>query len=271
MKFTELTSYLELLKSLSPGKESGLRETESFLSLPFSHLESIANLALALQYAPRDKDENFIPILPTATVTSSGDSSFSLNLTNFPGKNQSFSLMFTNDEQSRYGVRINPDSNTPGKIKAPIFSLEHLPLPTKLKPRLKIADSSLTISGMGYSWSETTTQAGELVTLESLQEKLSQVTTIIQKDRPNFHLDVLGTKSGETPMIVVVQTGGIFSVIKINLIKDETSAHGYKVLSQAHVNPQTKFAGNPHSAEMSRRLESTLNCLFLPFLYPDNK
>ncbi len=117
--------------------------------------------------------------------------------------------------------------------------------------------------------SETTAQAGELVTLESLQEKLLHVTTIIQKDRPNFHLDVLGTKSGKTPMIVVVQTDGIFSAIKINLIKDESSAYGYKVLSQAHVNPHTKFAENPHAAEVSRRLESVIDYLFLPMIYPN--
>ncbi len=109
MKLTEITGYLDILKNLSFGLESSLRQAESFLSLPYSHLESIANLALALQYAPRSKDDKFIPILPSASITSSGASSFSLTFSNSPGKNQVFSIMFTNDEQSRYGVRINPE------------------------------------------------------------------------------------------------------------------------------------------------------------------
>ncbi len=269
MKLTELTSYLEILKSLSPGKESGLRETETSLSLPYSHLESLANLALALHYAPRNKDEKFIPILPSANITSSSASSFSLNLTNFPGKSQSFSLIFTNDEQNRYGVRITPDSNTPGKIKAALFTLEHLSLPTKLKPRLTIQDSSLSISGVGYSRPESSLVSNESVTLESIREKLSQITTIIQKNRPNFHLDVFETSNVETPIIVVVHTDGVFSLVKINLIKDESSVYRYKVLSHAHVNPQIKFASNPHATEVSHRLESIIDYLFLPMIYPN--
>lgn len=273
MKFTELTNYLNLLQSLGlKTQESGLKEVESTFSLPYSHLESLANLALALRYAPRAEGEPVLKRLPKTSITAVGNNSFELAVADFPDKKHDhFTLVVANSLKSQFGVSIAPDTNTPGKIKTAIFTLDHFPLPARLRPRLAIADSSLLISGIGHSPTEATHESGELVTLESLQEKLRQITLTVQKDRPNFHLDVVGTKNGETPIIVLVQTDGVFSGVKINLVKDDTSMYGYKTNSQAFVNDRARFIDNPHAAEVTRRLESSINYLFLPLLYPNIK
>lgn len=271
MKFTEITSYLNLLQSLGlNAQESGLKEVKSRLSLPYSHLESLANLALALRYAPRGEGESVLPSLPKASITAVDQNSFELAVSDFPDKKHNhFTLLVANSPKSQFGVSITPDRNTPGKIKTALFTLDHLPLPAKLRPRLAITDSSLSISGIGHSMTESMHESGTLVTLESLQERLRQTTLAIQKDRPNFHLDVIGAKKGETPIIVLVQTDGVFSAVKINLVKDDTSMYGYKTISQAFVNDRSRFIDNPHASEVASRLESSINYLFLPLLYPN--
>ena len=271
MKLTEITSYLDILKSLGGGKEQGVSEAESSFSLPYPSLEALANLGLALHYAPRDKQDKFLPLLPSASVTPVDTSSFSLNLVDFPGKTRTnFSLLFRTDPKSNFGVSISPESNTPAKVKATLFTLEHLPLPAKLKPKITIKDSGLTISGISYSLEENAGQ-DESVTLETLVTKLGQISHAIQANRPNFQIEVVGTKSKETPIMVVAQTDGIFSLVKIGLVLDQSRTHGYRVISQAYPNPDAKFATNPHALELSRRLESVINCLFLPLLYPTLK
>ncbi|MDO8335545.1 MAG: hypothetical protein Q7T74_02040, partial [Candidatus Saccharibacteria bacterium] len=194
--------------------EMGDPESVVELALPYPAVESLANLFLALQYAPRSVKGDNLATLPLAQITSTSETGLSIRILDYPDKKHSdFEFAIINDPSSNLGISIRADKRVPPMMKAAVLALEHLPIPSKWRPKLEIDHSQVVITGLGMRTNlyEPSSTGVSQITYELIKSQADKLTKLFVKKRPGFRIDFIAQPHSTEKIIFVIQTDGIFS------------------------------------------------------------
>lgn len=85
-----------------------------------------------------------------AQITSTSETGLRIRILDYPDKKHpDFEFAITNDPRSNLGISIRADKRVPAIMKAAVLVLEHLPIPSKWRPKLEIDHSQVVVTGLG--------------------------------------------------------------------------------------------------------------------------
>lgn len=268
MNIKELTSFIHVAQKLRERNlEKHADQPSSELSFPFPVLETTTNLVLALAFAPRAGDSSTLKNLPYSKFSSTSNDSFTIEICDYPDdKHSKFTLEIANNKKGHLGMTISPSPDAPIKIKTGIFALEHIPILTKLKTKLHILESGITISEITTTSSKDILPKSNFMTYQNISVEVDSIVKEIAETRTGLGFDLIKPSEHNDKLIFLLNTKGIFETIRFDISNDVDTKSGLSVRTLGIVDENRKFAKSPHRGEVVARFETAINQLIPIFI-----